>query len=324
MPLLLSREDLRPLLTDPELIAESLQVIANSLIAVEPFGSPRRPPGRFGESSWWAFPLATGPSNLNIHALTTPAQDTVLRCWPTDRAGSLRHGLTMIFDRADGRLLALLGSGEYLMWRTAGPVVLACHHLAPYGTRTLAMLGTGIQARQHLLGLRRALPDLETIRVHSRDPEHRRAFADHARSTTGLVVRACDHPREAVESAEVVISTAGSVEPVLDPTWVQPGALVTDIFIGVPRSTGTLITPTRALPHEPPSGREPHPEAAAHARPDPARTLGEILVGAHEPRTRPDETLLFTELSIFPWDTALATWAMDWATRHNIGTNIAT
>jgi hypothetical protein len=279
MPLLLTRDDLRPLLSDPTLIAAGLDAIATCLTR----------PDEPGTSAWWAFPLAVPPTHLNVHAMTTGPDGTVLRAWPTDRQSALDHGLSLLFDREHGQPLAILGGGEYLMWRTAGPVVLACRHLAPAGSRTVAMLGTGIQARHHLVGLRQALPDLEAITVYSRDPGNRRAFAEHAAAATGLTVRAGESAREAVEGAEVIISTAGTVEPVLDPAWVRPGALVTDIFLGVPRDLPARVvtthTPYPARPPvrmgSPPRSRRSH---SAHPGHHPGRGHRRNRPGPYPPR----------------------------------------
>jgi ornithine cyclodeaminase/alanine dehydrogenase-like protein (mu-crystallin family) len=314
MTLLLSRDDLRPLLTDSDLVRAGLEVIADSL--TRPVG-----PAGPGDSSWWAFPLADGPTRLNVHAMTTSWDGTIVRCWPTDRPGALAHGLTLLFDRSEGALLAVLAGGEYLMWRTAGPVMLACRHLAPPAARTAALIGTGIQARYHLIGLRQALSELETIRVYSRDPAHRREFAAHAGAALGLEARVAESARAAVEGAEVVISTAGSREPVLEPAWVWPGALVADIYLGVPRAVGRLVTPTRNPPREVPSGREPHPEAAGHRELVPDLTLAEVIAGRAPARTRPDQTVLYVELGVFGWDTALTAHAYAWARRNGIGTS---
>lgn len=312
MPLLLTRDDLSPLLSDPKLITAGLDAIANSLTR----------PDEPGTSAWWAFPLAVPPTRLNVHAMTTGPDGTVLRAWPTDRQSAPDHGLSLLFDREHGQPLAILGGGEYLMWRTAGPVVLACRHLAPAGSRTVAMLGTGIQARYHLLGLRQALPDLEAITVYSRDPGNRHAFAEHA-AATGLTIRAAASAHEAVEGADVIISTAGTSDPVLDPAWVRPGALVTDIFLGVPRDLpARVVTPTHRTPHARPSGWDPHPEATGHTPPTPDTTLAEVIAGTAPARTHPDQTVLYLELGVFPWDTALTAFAYAWAVERHIGTQI--
>jgi ornithine cyclodeaminase/alanine dehydrogenase-like protein (mu-crystallin family) len=51
-------------------------------------------------------------------------------------------------------------------------------------------------------------------------------------------------------------------------------------------------------------------------------TLTEVIAGTSLARTQPDETVLYLEPGIFPWDTALATFAYTWARKHGIGTHL--
>jgi ornithine cyclodeaminase/alanine dehydrogenase-like protein (mu-crystallin family) len=269
MTLLLTRADLRPLLSEPELVAQGLDVIARSLIDR---------PGPRHDTSWLAFPLAEGDTRLNVNVLTTTL-GSALRLWPTDRATAEEHAVSLLLDTSAGRLLAIMG-GNYLMWRTAGAVVLACRELAPPGAHTLAMLGTGEQARLHLIGLPAAVPTLREILVHSRDPANRQRFAEHAAEVTGLAVRPVAQARDAVTGADIVCNTAGSVAPVLDPAWVRPGALVTEIFLGVPRNLpARTIVPTGAPLASRPSGWPPHPEAAGRRERVPDTSLADVLRG---------------------------------------------
>lgn len=313
MPLLLTEDDLRPLSTEPELIGEGLDVIAESL-AGEPGAGP-------GDCSWLAFPLAAEDVRLNVNVLTTPRDATRLMVWPTDRRTAPEMALALLFDR-DGHLVALLRS-RYLLWRTAGPVVLACRHLAPPDARTLAVLGSGIQARQHLIGLRQAVPGLRAIRVFSPTAANRRRYADEAAALTGLDVTAVDTAEEAVTGADIVCNTAGSRTPVLEAAWVRPGALVTEIALGVPRDLpARTITPSAAPVPARPSGWPAHPEADGMAGPAPATTLAAVIRGEAPARTRPEETVYYPMHGVFAWDAALPWFAYRWALRSGAGTKL--
>jgi alanine dehydrogenase len=313
MPLLLTRDDLRPLLTDPDLIDGGLAAIAGSLTA---------PACDDAEHDWLAFPLAEGGTRLNLNVLTTTADATSLRIWPTARDSAAEHALTVLFDRSEGRPVAIMSNGSLLMWRTAGPVMLACRHLAPPGATTVAMLGSGVQARHHLIGLRRALPSLREIRVYSPHREHRERYASDA-AATGLGVIAVDTAEAAVTGADVVCNTAGSTTPVFDAAWIRPGALVTEIFLGTPNDLeARIVLPTvHAIPTRSVPGLDPHPEARDHLPPPAAdTTLAEVLRGDAPARLRPDETVLYRLLGVYPWDAALTAFAYRWAHDHRIGT----
>lgn len=314
MTLLLTERDLYPLYTDPNLISRGLDVIADSLT-----GALDSAPG---DCSWLAFPLAEGEVKLNVNVLTTPRDGTRLLLWPTDRQTSPDRVLAVLFDRCEGNILALLRS-RYLLWRTAGPVLLACRHLAPPQARTLAMLGSGVQARQHLIGLRQVAPDLRSIRVFSPTEAHRRRFAEDAAASTGLDVTAVENAQDAVIGADIVCNTAGSPKAVFDPTWVRPGALVTEIALGVPRDlpARTIVPSATPVPARP-SGWPAHPEAAGMVSPLAATTLAAVIRGESPARTRPDETVYYPMHGVFGWDSALVAFAYQWAREAGVGNEI--
>lgn len=309
MALLLTAADLRPLTTDPELIRAGLDTIAASL-AEDPTTATL---------SWQAFPLAEGEMKLNVNVMTTAANATRVLLWPTDRKTAPDAALSLLFDRSAGRLRALL-AGPFLLWRTAGPVLVAAEHLAPDGAETLAMLGSGVQARQHLIGLRQAVPSLRRIRVFSRAEANRNAYAADAARSTGLDVSAVGSVREAVAGADIVCDTAGSLTPLFEPGWIRPGALVTEIFFGVPRDLpARTIHPAKPVP-VPPSPFAPHPEAKPAPAPD--TTLAAVVAGAAPARLHPDQTVVYTQLGAWPWDTALTAFAYQWAVSAGVGTEI--
>jgi ornithine cyclodeaminase/alanine dehydrogenase-like protein (mu-crystallin family) len=314
MALLLTEDDLRPLSTDPGLIADGLDVIAESL-AGEPGTDP-------GDCSWLAFPLAEAGARLNVNVLTTPRDATRLMLWPTGRQAAPDRVLALLVDRSEGRVVALLRS-SHLLWRTAGAVVLACRHLAPPDARTLAMLGSGVQARQHLVGLRQAVPGLRAIRVFSPTPANRRRYAADAAELTGLHVTAVDSADEAVAGADIVCDTAGSPTPVFESSRVRPGALVTEIGLGAPHDLAarTIVPSAHPVPARP-SGWPAHPEAGGMAAPVPATTLAAVIRGEAPARTRPDETVYFPMHGVFGWDAALPWFAYRWARESGVGTEL--
>ena len=67
----------------------------------------------------------------------------------------------------DGRLITEM--------RTAAVSAIATRLFAPRNARTLAILGSGVQARSHLRALR-LVRDFRDVRIWSRTPEHARAL----------------------------------------------------------------------------------------------------------------------------------------------------
>jgi thiomorpholine-carboxylate dehydrogenase len=151
-----------------------------------------------------------------------------------------------LFDAATGTPLAVLDGRLITEMRTAAVSAVATQLLASPTARTLAILGSGVQARAHVEALRLVRP-FDRIRVWSRNVEHAKRFADEV----GAEVTSAD---EAVRGADVVVTVTHSPTPVLQGDWLSDRALT--IAVGaVGRSTreldsaamaGTVIVDSRA------------------------------------------------------------------------------
>ncbi len=107
--------------------------------------------------------------------------------------------------------------------------------------RLLGVLGTGFQARHHALAALLARP-FEQVRVYSRSPENRAAFARWLASHTQTPVEAVDSAKEVVRAADVLLEVTSSRTPVFDPALLKPGAHVSAV--------GPKLKDARALPLE--------------------------------------------------------------------------
>jgi ornithine cyclodeaminase len=139
----------------------------------------------------------------------------------------------LLFDPETGALLAMMDGRLVTEMRTAAVSAAAADALASREARTLAILGTGVQARSHLEALRLVRP-IERVRVWSPTLEHREAFAREMSKTGTLDVVAASSAEEAVRGAEVIVTATLSAEPVLRGAWLAPGACV--VAVGASRS----------------------------------------------------------------------------------------
>jgi ornithine cyclodeaminase len=92
--------------------------------------------------------------------------------------------------RVDGELLAIMGY-PFSQLRTGATVGAAAKHLTPEGGKTVAMIGTGMNALSLIEGVQ-AVREITRVEVFSRDAERRQKFADEAARATGLNVVAAD------------------------------------------------------------------------------------------------------------------------------------
>jgi ornithine cyclodeaminase/alanine dehydrogenase-like protein (mu-crystallin family) len=92
----------------------------------------------------------------------------------------------------------------------------------------LLLLGSGKQARNHLLALR-AVRDLKRVCVFSPTPEHRERFAKEMTAALDLDVIPVDDVREAIRHADIVLTATNTNVPVFPGGWLREGMHVTSI-----------------------------------------------------------------------------------------------
>ena len=135
----------------------------------------------------------------------------------TVAAGRARF-LVVLYD-LEGAPLTLIEADHMGSVRTGAATGVAARRLTPPGPKTVAVIGTGYQARTQVLALKEAL-EIAELRVFGRDTERRSRFASAVGATP------CGSAEEAVRGAQVVVTMTTSATPVLAAEWVEPGALV--------------------------------------------------------------------------------------------------
>jgi ornithine cyclodeaminase/alanine dehydrogenase-like protein (mu-crystallin family) len=135
------------------------------------------------------------------------------------------HFRFLLYRASDAALLAILEANSLGQIRTGAASGLATDLMARPDARTLAVIGSGFQARAQVEAMLAVRP-FERIRVWSRTPEKRDAFAaDCARSFSAPVAAAAT-AEEAVRGADVLVTATSSGKPVVDSAWVADGAHV--------------------------------------------------------------------------------------------------
>ena len=137
-----------------------------------------------------------------------------------------RHGahfLFLLFRAADAQPLAIVEANHLGQIRTGAACGLATRFMASGDAATLAIIGSGFQARTQLEAMLAVLK-ISEVRVWSRDPLKRAAFAAEATARFGTPVHAVETAEQAVRGAQIVVTATFAKEPVLSSEWVEPGA----------------------------------------------------------------------------------------------------
>ena len=134
------------------------------------------------------------------------------------------HFLFLLYRAEDAAPLAVIEANALGQIRTGAASGLAAELLARPNSRTLALIGSGYQARTQLEAMLVAVPSIERVRVWSRSAEKRQAFARESSQQFARPVDAVDTAEEAVRGADILVTATNSAEPVVEAAWVAEGS----------------------------------------------------------------------------------------------------
>ena len=138
-------------------------------------------------------------------------------------------GVVLLFDAAQGTLLAIADASSITAIRTSAVSGLATRILSNPDSRELAVLGAGVLARPHIDAVRAVRP-IERVRVWSRSRVRAEALRTRLVATEDysdkLEIVVCDSARDAVRNADVVCTITSARTPILEGGWLSPGTHV--------------------------------------------------------------------------------------------------
>jgi ornithine cyclodeaminase len=134
----------------------------------------------------------------------------------------------VLLDPDTGALQAILDGRYITEARTAAVSAVSARHLARAEASTLAIVGSGVQARSHLEALAEVRP-LREVRVWSPREPSRDRFVVEMAGRTPAQLRAAASAEDAVRGADIVVLATSSPTPVVQNAWVAAGAHVMSV-----------------------------------------------------------------------------------------------
>jgi ornithine cyclodeaminase len=235
-------------------------------------------------------------------------------------------GSVSVFDAETGMLCGLFLDNGYLTeLRTAAAGALASDLLARQDINTLAVLGSSGQARFQLeahLGVRRP----ERVLTYSKTRANSENYAQEMREKFQLSVDVVDSAKEAVETADLVITATSARSPVVLAAWVKPGTHVTAIGSDMPEKVElepALLAKAKVfcdrLSQAATQGEVHHALDAGLITPEAVTELGEVVNGVREGRTSNDDITVADLTGVGVLDAACANLVMMKAVVQNVG-----
>ena len=238
------------------------------------------------------------------------------------------QGSVMLFSAATGELLALLNASAITAIRTGAVSAVATRLLARADAGDLAILGTGVQARSHLVAIACVRP-LRRVRVASRSFEHARAFAEAYAPRYPFPIEPAASAEAAVRGADLIVTATTAAEPILRHEWIAPGAHINAVGSSIPTTreidTATMTNAALYVDRRESTLNEAGDYLFAMRTgaigPDHIRAeVGELLLSTQPGRSAPDAITLFKSLGLAVEDLAAADYVYRQAQARGVGT----
>ena len=131
----------------------------------------------------------------------------------------------LLLDPDTGMLQAILDGRYITEARTAAVSAVSTRFLSNPNASTLAIIGSGVQARSHLEAYQH-VRQLKEVRIWSPKAQSRQSFVDDMSPTVNIPIRAMDTAEQAVRGADLIVLVTSSPTPVIQDAWVSAGAHV--------------------------------------------------------------------------------------------------
>ncbi len=237
------------------------------------------------------------------------------------------NALLNLFDPQTGMPRAILDATLITDARTGALTAVGAKHLAGKQSKVLGHVGArgtaywNVRLLDHLF-------DFNEIRVHSRRPESREAFAARLETDLGKKIIVTDNWRDCLADADIMVEASRLTEreELFKADWVKPGACVipygtvsaldmamTDIMDKV------VIDDFSQFRAGSLGALRPHIDAGLISEDTVHGELCQIVTGARPGRERNDETILFWHRGLSLSDIALGAAMLEKAEQLGIG-----
>ena len=233
-----------------------------------------------------------------------------------------------LFDPETGVIKAIVDATGITDMRTGAMTAIGAKYLARQNSRILGHIGARGTSYWNIRLLDR-LFDFDEIRVHSRRPESREAFAQRLETELKKTITVTDNWQSAIEGADIVVEAARLPEPqpLINTKWIKVGALVvpygtmSSVEIDLTDIMDKIVVDDwgqcqKGMPF---GALRRHVDEGKLTRENLYAELGDIVVGTKPGRESDEETILFWHRGLSTSDISLGCTMLDKAEKLGLG-----
>jgi ornithine cyclodeaminase/alanine dehydrogenase-like protein (mu-crystallin family) len=235
--------------------------------------------------------------------------------------------IVYLYDVREG-LQAILDVIHLTQVRTGAASALATKYMARPEAETVGIIGSGKEARTQLEAVN-CVRNLKHVKVYSRNPENREAFASEMSERIGVEVEPVASGEECVKNTDMVITITSASDPVLFGPWLEEGMHISGVGAtgmyrrelddeAIARCDSIVVEHLPVAMHE--CGELIHAANRGLIRWPLVRDIKDVVSGAFPSRTKPSDITLFDSIGIGAEDVAIADYVVRKAREKGIGT----
>ncbi len=232
-------------------------------------------------------------------------------------------GLLILNDAETGIPLCVMDCTWITGMRTGAATAVAAKYLAPPESKTVGILGCGVQGRCNLDAIKETFPRCARLLAYDRNTKAAEALCSDASSQWGFETKLCLNAAEACEDADIIVTAAAILKdpsPVLELSWLK-----SRVFLS-PVDFDSYIKPeifkAADLFYTDDVAQQQYYRKIGYFKniPEPQGDLGEILTHQKRGRNNTDKITIAMNLGIALEDMATAALVYESAVKANVGT----
>ncbi len=232
-----------------------------------------------------------------------------------------------LFDARSGALICVMDGSLILGLRTGASGAVSVKALARKDARKITSVGTGNQARMQIRAINEIMK-IEVIHAWDNHGDTLSKYKTDIESEFGIPVIMANSKKEAVEQADILITTTRGKGSLVEADWVKPGTHI--VAIGTDQRGKQELDPelfrnakiiVDSISQCTEKGETWHPlNKNIIARDDIHGEIGEVLLGRKPGRESDDEITIFDSTGMAIQDNTTASKIYRNAIANNVGT----